>query len=69
MQAFPPFLYGTGYAVNIAVNGIGKWPDTNDWYLFFHWGTGVGIGIYAAILALTWGIALALRGLGKKRAG
>ena len=64
----PPFLYGTGYAVNIAVNGIGKWPDTNDWYLFFRWGVPVGIMIYAAILLLAWGIALTLRALGRKRA-
>ncbi len=70
LAVLPSFLYGLGYAANLLVNGFGgEWPDTNDWYLFFHWGTAVGIGIYAAILALTWGIALALRGLGKKRAG
>ena len=64
----PPFLYGIGYAVNIAVNGMGEWPDTNDWYLFFRWGVPVGIMIYAAILLLAWGIALTLRALGRKRA-
>ncbi len=70
LAMLPSFLYGIGYAANLLINGFGgEWPDTNDWYLFFHWGTPVGIGIYIAILALTWGIALALRGLGKKRAG
>ncbi len=70
LAMLPPFLYGLGYAANLLINGFGgEWPDTNDWYLFFHWGTAVGIIIYAAILALSWGIALALRALGKKRAG
>ncbi len=64
----PAFLYGTGYAANIAVNGVGAWPDTNDWYLFFRWGVPVGIVIYAVILLLNWGIALALRALGWARA-
>ncbi len=64
----PPALYGAAYAVNIAVNGIGEWPNTNDWYLFFYWGVPVGIVIYAAILLLAWGIALTLRALGKARA-
>ena len=70
LAMLPSFLYGLGYAANLLLNGFGgEWPNTNDWYLFFHWGTAVGIIIYAAILALSWGIALALRALGKKRAG
>ena len=64
----PAFLYGVVYAVNIALNGTGEWPNTNDWYLFFRWGVPVGIVIYAAILLLNWGIALTLRVLGRKRA-
>jgi hypothetical protein len=30
----PSVLYGCGYLINILINGIGKWPDTNDWYGF-----------------------------------
>ncbi len=68
LAILPTFLYGVGYLVNILLNGIGEWPDTNDWYLFFHWGVPTAMGIYAAILLLTWGIALALRALGRRRA-
>ena len=59
----PPFLYGAGYLINILVNGIGQWPDTNDWYFFFYWGYAVGFLIYAVILAVTWLIGLLMRKL------
>lgn len=68
LAVLSPFVYGLGYIANILLNGLGQWPDTNDWYLFFHWGTLPAVCIFAAILLLTWGIALALRGLGKARA-
>ena len=50
------------------MNGVGKWPDTNDWYLFTLWGTPVAACIFVGILLLNWGIALALRALGRVRA-
>lgn len=68
LTLIPSTLYGVGYGVNILANGMGEWPDTNDWYLFFRWGVAVGLGIYAAILLLTWAIALVLRTLGRARA-
>ena len=59
----PPMLYGIGYLANILINGIGKWPDTNDWYFFFYWGYPVGVVIYIALLTVTWLIGLLMRKL------
>ena len=67
MVMIPPFLYGLGYIANILINGMGEWPDTNDWYLFFHWGYAVGALFYAVLLAVTWLIGLLIRKL--QRAG
>ena len=57
----PVALYGTAYLVNIWINGVGEWPDTNDFYGFMKWGLPAGLGIFAGILTATWGIACALR--------
>ena len=56
-----PLVYGTGYLINILINGMGTWPDTNDWYLFFAWGYPIGFVIYGAIVAVTWLLAFAMR--------
>ena len=68
LAVLPTLLYGLFYVGNIALNGVGEWPDTNDWYLFFYWGTPAAIGIFAAILLMNWGFASALRALGRARA-
>ena len=60
-SAIPTFLYGTGYFVNLLINGIGQWPDTNDWYGFVNWGWGVAIGIFFGVILSSWGIACLLR--------
>ena len=60
-SAIPTFLYGTGYFVNLLINGIGQWPDTNDWYGFVNWGWGVAIGIFFGVVLSSWGIACLLR--------
>ncbi len=67
LAVIPTVLYGVCYLANILLNGVGEWPDTNDWYLFFHWGTPVGLGIFAGIIALNLGIAAALRALRRSR--
>ena len=59
----PPLLYGIVYLCNNLINGIGEWPDTNDWYLFLAWGYPVGIIIFAVICAVTWLLGLAMRKL------
>jgi len=56
-----PLLYGSFYLGNIAINGIGEWPDTNDWYLFFTWGFPVGMVIFAVIFAVTWLLGFLMR--------
>lgn len=53
--------YGTYYLVNILINGIGEWPDTNDWYGFLNWGFPIGIAIFAFVVLMDFGIACLLR--------
>ncbi|MBQ6660357.1 MAG: hypothetical protein IJM57_02875 [Lachnospiraceae bacterium] len=57
----PVAVYGALYLLNILINGVGVWPDTNDFYGFLNWGLPAGLGIFAGILLATWGIACALR--------
>ena len=60
------FAYGVFYLVNIFINGIGEWPDSNDWYGFLNWGFGVGMIIFACITLFSWLISLLLRVATKK---
>lgn len=53
LAAVPMLLYGCGYLINIAVNGVGKWPHTNDWYGFLNWGFPVGIVIFLVLILIT----------------
>lgn len=57
----PALVYGTGYLINILINGKGDWPDTNDWYGFMNWGFGVSIVIFAMIVFVSWGASCLLR--------
>ena len=67
--AVPTLLYGTGYMMNILINGVGgPWPDTNDFYAFLSWGWPVGIGIFMAITLLTFAVACVFRAISNKRA-
>ena len=61
LAVIPPLIYGAVYLINIALNGIGEWPDTNDWYLFLAWGYPVGILIFAVICLVTWSIGFFMR--------
>ena len=58
-----PLIYGICYYINIQINGIGEWPDTNDFYGFLNWGLAFGFVIFGGILLLDWLSSLALRGL------
>lgn len=58
-----PLIYGAFYLGNNVINGIGEWPDTNDWYLFLTWGYPVGIFIFAVICVVIWLLGLAMRKL------
>ena len=67
--AVPTFLYGTGYALNILINGMGgPWPDSNDFYAFLSWGWGIGIVIFLCITLLAFGVACIFRFISNKRA-
>ena len=65
ISAIPAFLYGSGYIINILINGKGEWPDTNDWYGFLNWGWPVGIAIFLFVIVLDWAVACLLRLLNK----
>ena len=58
-------VYGMVYLFNNIINGIGEWPETNDWYGFLNWGYPVGIGIFAGVVLMNWGIAVLLRALNR----
>ena len=63
LTVIPPFVYGAAYVGNILINGIGEWPDRNDWYSFLIWGYPAGILIFAVICLVTWLIGLLMRKL------
>ena len=60
-SAIPALLYGALYLTNLLINGVGEWSDTNDWYGFVNWGLPVGIGIFAGVVLMSWGVACLLR--------
>ncbi len=66
VSVIPIVLYGLSYLINILVNGVGTWPNTNDWYGFVNWGLPVGLGIFSGIILAGWGLACLLRFLNKK---
>ena len=61
ISVVPMLIYGAWYIGNNAINGIGEWPDTNDWYGFLSWGWGPGLIIFAVLIIMTWGVALIMR--------
>ena len=64
-------VYGTAYIINILINGMGEWPDKNDWYGFLNWGPGPGAIIFACIILAAFGVACLLVRIktGKKKKG
>lgn len=63
----PPLVYGIFYLGNVFINGLGEWPDYNDWYLFLTWGYPVGILIFAIICVVTWLLGLLMRKMHRKK--
>ncbi len=57
ISAAPTVVYGMGYIANMLINGV----SGNDFYGFLTWGTPAGIGIFAFLIAMTWGVSLLLR--------
>ncbi len=64
-----PLIYGVFYLGNNIINGIGEWPDTNDWYLFLYWGYPIGIVIFVVIGVVTWLLAFFMRKANSKIGG
>lgn len=62
----PSILYGCFYIVNILINGIGEWPDTNDWYGYLNWGYPIGALIFLISTVATWLVACLLRWISNK---
>ena len=63
ISASVTLVYGLGYLINILINGVGQWPDTNDWYGFLNWGYGVGTLIFAATVLANFAVACLMRAL------
>ena len=61
LAVIPTLAYGIVYLLNNCINGIGEWPDTNDWYSFLRWGYPVGIAIFAIACVITWLIGFMMR--------
>ena len=61
ISALLSLVYGNFYLGNILINGIGQWPDTNDWYGFLNWGFPIGIVIFAVVVLMNWAVACVLR--------
>ncbi len=62
-----PAVYASGYLLNIFINGIGEWPESNDFYGFLTWGNRIGAVIGFTIIFVTWLIAVLLYITGKCR--
>lgn len=67
LSAMLTVLYGTGYILNILINGMGgRYPHNNDFYFFLRWGWGAAILIFAVIILLSFGITCLLSWLNSK---
>lgn len=54
LTTIPALVYGTVYLFNNIINGIGEWPNTNDWYGFLNWGYPIGIAIFGVVVLISW---------------
>ena len=61
LTAIPVLLYGAVYLSNILLNGVGEWPDTNDWYSFMMWGYPGAAVIYSGLTAVSLGLGWLFR--------
>ena len=57
LSMIPVAVYAVFYCGNILLHGVGLYPDTNDWYGFLTWGIGPGLGIFAGLLLISWGVS------------
>lgn len=57
----PVALYAICYYTNILINGVGEWPDTNDFYGFTSWGMQFAPIVLIIMMLATLLIATILR--------
>ena len=62
----PVLLYGVFYIGNVLINGIGHWPNSNDWYGFFSWGYQALIMIIIILTLATYFIGFIIRRINNK---
>ena len=62
----PMFIYGLFYVGNIFINGVGSWPNTNDWYGFFTWGYTGGIVVFFVISLATYFMGYVIKRINNK---
>lgn len=62
----PVLLYGVFYIGNVLINGIGQWPNNNDWYGFFSWGYLASIMIIIILTLATYFIGFVIRRINNK---
>ncbi len=62
----PIALYGVFYLGNIAINGIGTFPNKNDWYGFFLFGNRIAVVIILILFTVNYIIGFTLRKLNQK---
>lgn len=67
IAVLPMLLYGLFYVGNIAVNGIGKGAETNDWYGFAARGPKWAAVVFVCMTAAAWLIAAMMRLPRRKR--
>ena len=63
LACMPLLIYGTVYLGNNLINGIGEWPNTNDWYGFLRWGYRTGLAIFTVMIILAYNVAGILKKL------
>ncbi len=62
----PMFIYGLFYVGNIFINGVGSWPNINDWYGFFTWGYTGGVVVFVVISLATYFMGYVIKRVNNK---
>ena len=62
----PMFIYGLFYVGNIFINGVGSWPNINDWYGFFTWGYTGGVVVFVVISLATYFMGYVIKKINNK---
>jgi len=61
LACIPLLIYGLFYMANNLINGVGRWPYTNDWYGFFIWGYPIAFLLFFVLIIVVYLIAFTIR--------